>query len=439
MQVSVETSGAIERKLTVSIPRAEMDQAIEKRLREVGRNARVPGFRPGKAPRHIIAKRYGGQVTSEVINDTINASYREALGQENIQPAGLVSLQPKPFVAGDDLQYVATVELFPHIPAPSLAGRTIEKPVCEVTCADVDRALESLRERHAEFVARGPGEGAQDGDRLTVDSNARADGKAIDGDGVRDHQFILGKGVMLEGLEAGLRGAAASQTRRISVTLPAEYPHPEAAGKAVEFEVTVKAVERPVLADLDDAFAEKLGIAGGMANMRAEARRNLEQGASARARSLLRMRVMDALLAANPIDTPQVLVEAEIEHRVQALSGGHDRDRRPPDLPDIDREALRPDAARQVALGLIVREVIDREELKVDAETLRRRITDMATQEAGAEQAEALVNWYYADSARLRPVESMALEEKVVERMLETATVVEKPLSFEELTQVGGR
>jgi len=437
MQVSVETSGAIERKLTVSIPRAEMDQAIEKRLREVGRSARVPGFRPGKAPPHIIAKRYGGQVTSEVINDTINASYREALGRENIQPAGLLSLEPKPFVAGDDLQYVATVELFPQISAPTLAGRSIEKAVCEVTPADVDRALESIRKRFAEFVGRGPGEGAQDGDRLTVDSTARAGGRALDGGAVRDHRFILGEGVMLGALEDGLRGASAGQSRRIPLTLPADYPFPDAAGKAAEFEVTVKAVERPVLADLDDAFAEKLGITGGMAKMRDETKRNLEQGAAARAKSLLHKRVMDALLAANPIETPQVLVEGEIDRRVQVLSGGNERGRQP--APDIDREALRPDAMRQVALGLIVREVIARHELKVDAEALRRRITEIARRDAGDAQAEALVNWYYADPARLRSVESMALEEKVVERMLETATVVEKPLSFDALMQTAGQ
>jgi len=156
----------------------------------------------------------------EVISDTINASYREALGRENLQPAGILSLEPKPFVAGDDLQYVATVELFPDIPPPTLAGRTVEKPVCQVTDADVDRALEKFRKRFTEFVARGPGEGAQDGDRLTVDSEVHADGKKLAAAAGRDAQFVLGDKLMLEGLETGLRGATAGETRRIAVTLP---------------------------------------------------------------------------------------------------------------------------------------------------------------------------------------------------------------------------
>jgi len=449
MQVSVETSGAIERKLTVSIPHAEVDRKIAARLREVGRGARIPGFRPGKAPPHIIAKRYGGQVTNEVVSDTINASYREALGQENLQPAGLLSLQPKPFVAGDDLQYVATVELFPEIPPPTLAGRTIEKPVCEVTDADVDRALESIRKRHADFVARGPGEGAQDGDRLSVDSCVRADGRTLAGGAARDHQFILGDGLMLAALEAGLRGVAAGETRRIPLTMPADYPLAEAAGKAVEFEVTVKTLERPVLADLDDAFAEKLGVTeGGMAKMRAEVKRRLEEGAALGARSELRKRVLDALLEANPIESPSVLVEAEIEQRARMLSrdDGHarrgrdhgrgrsrNRDGEPSLPPGIDRDMFRPGATRQVALSLIIHEVIERNELQPDAEAVRQRVTEIA---GSGEQAEAMLNWYYADPERLRPVESTLLEDMVVERMLETATVVEKPLSFQQLQQI---
>jgi len=450
MQVSVETSGAIERKLTVSIPHAEVDRKIAARLREVGRGARIPGFRPGKAPPHIIAKRYGGQVTNEVVSDTINASYREALGQENLQPAGLLSLQPKPFVAGDDLQYVATVELFPEIPPPTLAGRTIEKPVCEVTDADVERALESIRKRHADFVARGPGEGAQDGDRLSVDSCVRADGRTLAGGAVRDHQFILGDGLMLAALEAGLRGVAAGETRCIPLTMPADYPLAEAAGKAVEFEVTVKTLERPVLADLDDAFAEKLGVTeGGMAKMRAEVKRRLEEGAALGARSELRKRVLDALLEANPIESPSVLVEAEIEQRARMLSRddgharrgrdhgrGRSRDAEPSLPPGIDRDMFRPGATRQVALSLIIHEVIERNELQPDAEAVRRRVLEMAGNQPDNEQAEAMLNWYYADPERLHPVESTLLEDMVVERMLETATVVEKPLSFQQLQQI---
>jgi len=436
MHISVESCGAIERKLTVSIPRAEVDQAIEKRLREVGRSARVPGFRPGRAPPNIIAKRYRAQVTDEVISDTINASYREALGRENLQPAGILSLEPKPFVAGDDLQYVATVELFPDIPPPTLAGRTVEKPVCQVTDADVDRALEKFRKRFTEFVARGPGEGAQDGDRLTVDSEVHADGKKLAAAAGRDAQFVLGDKLMLEGLETGLRGATAGETRRIAVTLPPDYSVAGAAGKAVDIEVAVKAVERPVLPDLDDAFIAELGLPGGLAQLCAQAKLDLEREAQSRAEALLRRRVFDALLDANPIATPQSMVESEMERRWQELGLGRDADGRDaPPLPEDTRETWKPGATRQVALGLLVRAVIDGNELKVEAEEVRRHITEMAANSTGDESAEALIKWHYEDPARVRAVESMLLESRAVERVLEGATVVEKPLSFEELTQ----
>lgn len=439
MQVSVEASGPIERKLTVSVPRAEVDQAIEKRLREVGRSARVPGFRPGRAPHNIIAKRYGGQVTDEVISDTINASYREALGREALKPAGLLSLQPKPFVAGDDLQFVATVEVFPEIPSPTLAGRTVEKPVCAVTDADVERALEGIRKSSAEFVARGPGERAQDGDRVTIDSEVSIDGRRRPGDSISSHKIILGEKRLFSELEDALRGATTGDARRVALTPPPQHPLAEAAAKSAaktaEYALTVKAVERPVLPDLDDAFAAKCGVAD-MAKLRAEVERDLRRAADSRAQALLRERVFEALLDANPVDTPQSMVEAEIDRRWEEFVGRLYRaGRDAPALPDAEREARKPAAARQVALGLIVHEIIDNHGLKIDASEVRRHIVELASAQPDDEQAKAFVEWHYEDPARLRSVESMLLERRVVARMLETATVVEKPLSFDELTQ----
>jgi len=429
MRVSVEQSGAIERKLTVSIPHAEVDREIEARLRKVARGARIPGFRPGKAPQHLIAKRYGGQVTNEVISDTINASYREALGREDLQPAGLVSIEPKPFVAGDDLQYIATVELFPEIPSPTLAGRTIEKPVCAVTAEDVERVVEDFRKRSADFVAR---EGAsQDGDRLTIDYAGRVGGRPFAGGSADGHRFILGEGRMLEAFETGLKGVAAGQSKRIALTLPEDFPSAEAAGKAVEFEVSVKTVERPVLLELDDALVQKLGFSDrGMAGVREDIERKLEREAAVLASEVVRGRVMDELVKANPVQAPSVLVEAEIDRRVQAVSR-HRADRQAPPLraQDLDRELFRQGATHRVLLGLVAREVVKKAGLKADADAIRGKIAQIA----GGDD-EAMVNWYYSDPERLQSVEGLVLEDKVVEHLLETATVVEKPVSFAQLS-----
>ena len=446
MQVSVEESGVIERKVTVSVPRAEVDREIEKRLRNMAKRARIPGFRPGKAPQNIIKQRYGAQVTNEVVSDTINTTYREALGKEEIVPAGLVSIEPKPFVSGDDLQYVATIELYPEIPAPTLAGRTIEKPQCAIAAEDVARTLEDIRKRNADFIPRdgdknGQKDGhkngrAENGDRLTIDFDGKIDGQPFAGGAGKDHQFVLGDGQMLEHFETELVAVAAGESKQIAFTFPGDYPGKAVAGKAVEFAVTVKAVERRVLPELDNAFAEKLGIKeGGMEKMREEIETSLKRELAARMRALMRERVMDALLKVNDIEAPRALVEAEIDRRVQAFSERMTAQSQAQGMPATpeqapERELFAAEAKRQVILGLIVRGIIEKFDLKADGAAVRERIEEMAT---GYDDGETMINWYYADPARLQSIEAMVLEEQVVARTCETATVTEKKVSFREL------
>ncbi len=435
MQVSVEESGVIERRLTVSVPHAEVDREIAKRLRKVAKRARIPGFRPGKAPPNLIDQRYRAQVTNEVISDTIHASYREALGKEAIVPAGLVSIEPKPFVAGDDLQYVATIELFPKIPSPTLAGRTIEKPVCAVTAEDVERTLEDIRKRNANFIAKDGADGgdsggkSETGDRLTIDFDGTIDGRPFAGGTLKNHQFVLGEGHPFAPFDTDLLALKAGDGKQVAFTFPPDYPGTEVAGKAVEFAVTVKAVERRILPEADAAFAEKLGIAeGGMAKMREEIETSLKRELAARMRAVLRDRVMDELMKVNEIEAPKALVEGEIERRVRALGERLAAQGAPKkDIEEIRREPFAGEARRQVILGLIAADIIEKSALKPDAKLVRERIEEMAT---GYDDGEALVNWHYADPARLQRIEAMVLEEQMVARMLETATVTEKRVSF---------
>lgn len=430
MQISVEESGVIERRVTVSVPRAEVDREIEKRLHNMAKRARIPGFRPGKAPQKVINQRYGAQITNEVVSDTISTSYREALGKEEIVPAGLVSIEPKPFVSGDDLHYVATIELYPEIPSPTLAGRTIEKPLCAIAAEDIERTLEDIRKKNADFI---PKEGkSENGDRLTIDFDGHSDGQPFAGGSGRDHQFVLGDGQMLERFDTDLAGVACGESRQIAVTFPADYPGAEVAGKAAEFAVTVKAVERRVLPELDQAFAEKLGIKeGGMKKMRAEIEASLQRELDARMRSLMCDRVMDELMKVNDIEAPKALVEAETDRMMKAIAQRMEaQGLEAPAVPELQRERFAADAKRQVILGLIARGIIEKYDLKPDGAAVRMRIEEMAT---GYDDGKAMVDWYYADPARLQPIEAMVLEEQVVARMCETATVTEKKASFREL------
>ena len=432
MQVSVEESGVIERKVTVCVARDEVDREIEKRLRKMAQRVRIPGFRPGKAPQNIINQRYGAQITNEVVSDTINTSYREALGKEEIVPAGLVSIEPKPFVSGDDLQYVATIELYPDIPSPTLDGRTIEKPLCEITTDDIDRTLEDIRKRNADFVAKQADAQAHTGDRLTIDFDGRIDGEPFAGGSGTDHQFILGDGHMLESFESGLVGLGVGESKQIATTFPDDYPGAEVAGKAAEFSVKVTAVERPVLPELDNAFAEKLGITeGGMEKMRAEIEVSLKRELAARMRLLMRAQVMGELIKVNDIKVPKALVEGEIDHMIKTVTQRMEEQGNPlPDASGLERERFAADAKRQVMLGLIVRGIVEKYDLKPDADAIRMRVEEMAS---GYDDGTAMINWYYAEPARLQPIEAMVLEEQVITRMCESATVTEKKVSFLEL------
>ena len=426
MQVSIEESGVIERKITISVPSEQIDQEVDRRLKDVARKARIPGFRPGKAPQSVIAKRYAPQVTNEVISETINSSYRDALGQEDIVPAGLVSIDPTPYEPGKDLQYVATVELFPEIPVSDLAGQEVEKPVVEVTDEDVDRTLEDIRKRNADFV---PKDGESDsGDRITIDFDGKIDGESFEGGSSTDFPFVLGEGQMLPEFETGLEKVKAGDSRKLSFTFPENYGSPEIAGKDVEFEVTVKAVDKPELPELDDKLAETLGIKdGGIAKMKEEIRTSLERELAGRMRMVLRDSVMEALYRSNDIEVPTALVEEEIDRAVKTIEDQLSAQNLPSD--NIDRSLYADEAKRRVVLGLVAREVIQKHEIKVDQDMVRSRLEELAT---GYDDPEQFVKWHYADPERLRQVESAVLEEQVVDRMLETADVKGKTLSFRE-------
>ena len=429
MQVSVEESGVIERKLSISVPAEKIDSEIAKRLLDVAKNARVPGFRPGKAPQNVIKKRYAPQVTNEVINDTINASYRDALGQEKIIPAGLVSIDPTPYESGKELQFVATVEVFPKIPAPTLAGKTIEEPVVAVTDEDIMQTLADIRKRNANFVAKR--EKSEKEDRLTIDFEGKIDRESFAGSSATDFVFILGAGQMLEQLDAGLVGLKAGETKTIASTFPENYGAAEVAGKAVEFTVTVKAVEKPELPELDDDFAKSLGVkAGGIENMKQEIGVSLRRELDSRMRAVMRDKVMEALYAANDIASPKALVEEEIERAVKAVAEQLTAQGLPTDK--IDRDHYVEQAKKRVVLGLIAREVIEKSKIEVDEQAVRARIVAMS---ADYESEEEYVKWHYAHPQRLKNIEAAVVEDQVIARMLETATVKQRKMSFKAFMQ----
>ncbi len=428
MQVSVEESGVIERKLAVCVPSEQIESEVSKRLHDVARKTRIPGFRPGKAPLRIIRQRFSSGVTSEVVMETIRSSYDAALKEREIVPAGLLSIEPVPYESGNDLRFVATIEVFPQIPALDLKGVTIRKPVVEVTAQDIDHTLEDIRLRHADTYVARQGK-SEKGDRLTIDLEGKTEGESFAEGDIKGHSFILGNREMPPKLEDGLAGVGKGEVVIIPVSYPQSHDNPVLAGKEVEYSVTIKAIEKPQLPELNDKFAEKMGISeGGVEKLRQEVGQNLSLELHERLRRVIHYRVMSGLLQKNRIAVPKSLVEKEID----AAAGSFEQYMAARGLPagEIDRDRFSAEAKRRVALGLIVREIIDRQMIRVTPETVRERVASMA---ASYEQPEAFVTRFMSDPGQVRRIETLLFEEQVVEMMLETAIVEEEKLSLREL------
>lgn len=421
MQVSVETIGVLGRRLKVAVPAAKFEQAFAERLQRLSKQVKLPGFRPGKVPVKMVEAKFGGQLLEEVAGDLIQTTLQEAIGTQGLKPAGGPKIRHQQPARGQGFEYTAEFEVYPEIKQLDLKDMPIERPIATVVDEDVNRTLDTIRRQRVAWnpVARP----AMTGDRLLLNFVGRLNGEEFEGGKAQAYPLILGAGSFVEGFEQGLIGANRDETRRIDVTFPADYRHAPLAGKPVEFEVQVKEIAEPVLPELDDDLAKQLGVTdGGVDKLRAEVRANLEREAASRSRAVLRRNVLAALLKANEFDVPVSLVDAELR-RMQQLAHGAGQT---PPAPD----ELRTRARTRVALGLILSEIVQARGVRADPAKVRARIEEMA---ADYDAPEKFVEWYYADPARLGEVESLVLEDRVVEELLAGAQTKDRPLGFQEL------
>ncbi|WP_349571436.1 trigger factor [Azotobacter salinestris] len=425
MQVSVESTSALERRLTIGVPAERIETEVNKRLQQTARRAKIPGFRPGKVPMSVIRQRYEESARQEALGDLIQASFYEAVVEQKLKPAGAPSVEPKVFEKGKDLEYVATFEVYPEFEVVGLEGIAVERLQAEVAESDVDNMLEILRKQNTRYtqVERE----AQDGDQLNIDFIGKIDGEAFAGGSAKGTLLVLGSGRMIEGFEAGLVGAKAGEERVLSLTFPADYQNLDLAGKAAEFTVTVNSVSEAELPELNADFFALFGIAEpSLEAFRAEVGRNMERELRQAIKSKVKTQVMDGLLAANPIEVPKALIENEVNRlRVQAVQqfGGNIK---PEQLPaDLFQEQ----AKRRVALGLIVAEMVKQFEIKPDESKVKALIEEIAS---AYQEPEQVVAWYYGNEQQLGEVRSVVLEEQVVDTVLQKANVTDKAVSYEE-------
>ncbi len=429
MQSTLETLGQLERRLNMAVPTAEIERQVGERLKRLARTVRMAGFRPGKVPLKLVAQQYGPQVQSEVIGDAVEQAFSSAVRDQNLRVAGSPRIERREAAAEGQLEFSATFEVYPEVVPGDLASVTIERPTLAVGEAEVERTLQVLRKQRTKYEAA-PRPAAA-GDRVTIDFTGTIDGAEFPGGRGTDFAFVLGEGRMLPDLEAGLTGLRAGDEKSIPVLFPPDYRPSEFAGKSASFAVTMKRVEAPRLPEVDAEFAKALGVADGdLGKMRAEITANVEREVKKRLGAELKAKVMQVLLDTTKVDLPKALIGLEIERLLAAARADLQSKGVKLDQVPIDPALFEEQAKRRVALGLILAELVKRNDLGARPEQVRQLVTEHAE---SYEQPTEVVKWFYSQPDRLAQFEGLVLEENVIEWVLRQARVADRAVPFEQL------
>ena len=425
MQVSVEQSGNIERKMTISLPAERVDSEVTRQLQRLSKQVKVPGFRPGKVPMKIMKSRYLGQVMQDVIGDLIQSSYQEALGQESLRPAGPPAIETSSGGEGKDLEYTATFEVYPDLAELNLSGLKIERTLCEISDQDIDTTLDSLRRQRVEW--KSIDSEAKEGNRVTLDFTGSVDGEPFTGGEGKAMPVVIGSGSLIPGFEDQLIGIKEGEERTLNVNFPDDYHATEMAGKEAVFEVKVAEVAEEVLPDVDEELAKSFGVEeGGIEKFRDEIRDNLSREAGDRIEITVRDALFQAVLDNNEIDVPKALVAQELKMLVEAA------EKEQPEISKNEEAVAMYEklAQRRVALGLILAEITDREKMIPAADAVENRLNKLAE---SYEDPSSFIEWYKSDRKRLSEIEAQVLESMVVDKLLKDAEITDKTVSFQEL------
>lgn len=432
MQVSIETTSGLERRLTVGIPADVVDKEVEKRLKDAAKTVRINGFRRGKVPFKVVKQRFGAGVRQEVLGDTIQRSFYDAVQQESVRPAGQPSIEAKQMDEGNDVEFIATFEVYPDVVLKGLDDIEVTRYDSDIEPADIDKMIESLQKGQAEWkpVKRK----SKKGDQVVIDFEGKIDGETFDGGSAEGHTLVLGSDTMIPGFEKGIIGMKSGESGVVKATFPNDYQVEDLREKEADFSITVHEVNAEQLPKLDDEFFAKFGVAeGGEDKFREEVLENMEREKQRAIKAKLKSQVMAALLDANPIDLPAALVSSEIDSLRQQMVQQYGQIAAKLDvkslLPD---DMFREQAERRTALALLISEFVKQHELKADKDTVRALIDEAAST---YEDPEQVVNYYYNDEQLLASVEAAALEDQVVNELLDKATVIDKKVAYEEVVK----
>jgi trigger factor len=426
-EVSIERSAGLERRMTVRVPTAEIERAVAARLAQVGKTAKLKGFRPGKVPHKVVKQYYGGQVREEVMTDVIRTTYSRAIAEQNLNPAGgprIEALASADAGTSEHFAYRATFEVYPEIALQPLGDLAVDVPTVAIEDADLDAMIEKLRSQRATWAA--VERKAAEGDRVGVDFTGTIDGEPFEGGKGSNVGIVIGAGQVLKDFDSALRGVGAGESAKATVEFPQDYPATNLAGKTAVFDIQVLRVEERQLPELDDAFATSFGLQGGAASLRGEVRNNMERELKERLRAEVKTRVFDALIGANQLVVPRALVEQEIGSlQADALRqmGSSDASQAPP------RERFESLARRRVTIGLLIQELLKEHKIKLDQSRVDQRVKELA---APYEKPEEAAQFYRSDRGMMAQVEASVLEDQVVDFLLARATSTAKNLSFKD-------
>lgn len=429
MQVSVEATRDLERKLTVQLPSEQFQKAFEARLQSLAKTTRLAGFRPGKVPLKVIRQKFGNSVKQEILSDLVQRGYGEAVRQKNLKPAGLPQIDAKPPEQGDDFKFTAVFEVYPDIKLADLKKLGIARPKVTLSEADIDTMVEKLRRQQARWETVDQAAGMDD--QVVIDFQGTIDREPFEGGKGEDVALVLGSNRMIEGFESQLVGIKPAETRTIKVKFPKDYGNQSLQGKKAQFQVTCKEVQTRILPEVDEAFIKSFGTEDGqLETFRAQLNDHMARELEENLHRYTRRQIVDGLLKLHDIKLPNVMVNSEVQQLQQQTF--ERLGLKEVDLAQLPKEPFVEEARRRVALGLLMVEIVKQQQIKIDIQEVKALIEKTSENYQNSEQ---MVQYYMSDPQARQHFENMAIENRVMDNLLAMAKVTEKPMSFDELLQ----
>lgn len=427
MQVSVEKTSELSRKMTVSVPEAVVQEKMAERLKSLARSVKIDGFRPGKVPQHVVKKMYGDRIRGEIASELIKATYYDALQDQDLKPAGHPYIEPLDETEG--FKYTAVFEVYPEISLEGIDQLEVVRPVATVSDSDVENMIEKLRAQQQSWhIVDRP---AQEHDRVTISFSGTSEGENFTDGRVEDFQVVCGSKKMIPGFEDNLVGLETGSNKTFTLTFPEDYDNKALAGKVAQFEVDVIKVEEPLLPEINEDFVKTYGIEdGSVESFREDVRNNMDRELEQALRSKLKSSVMDALFEKIQLTVPNTLVDMEVDSLMKPYIETAKRQKMKLEDLKLPRDVFEEQAKRRVALGLILGEIIQKNAIKLDSNKVRSTIEDLAR---SYERPDDVINWYYSDESRLTDVQQMVLEDQVIEWLVARAKVSDETVNFNDV------